>query len=169
MNMDEVITEREPETDQETAQETLRTYENDILGGLLAAAGFSEDENEIVPIEIRRNGVTYLRFRIRPLSEEEYERCRELHTRYVKNKHFGGIRIPENTDNAKYRSELIYTATVAEDREKIWDNKAAWKKLDVMSGRELIGRVLKPGEKDAIIDRLDEISGYTSLEEVAKN
>lgn len=157
------------EMDEETTQETLRTYENDILGGLLAAAGFAEDESETETIEIRRNGVTYLRFKIRPLSEEEYEKCRELHTHYVKSKRLGGIRIPESTDNAKYRSELIYTATVAEDREKIWDNKAAWAKLDVMSGRELIGRVLKPGEKDAIIDRLDEISGYSSLEEVAKN
>ena len=39
-----------------------------------------------------------------------------------------------------------------------------------MTGRELIDKALKPGEKDAILNKLDEISGYSSaLEEVAKN
>ena len=69
-----------------------------------------------------------------------------------------------------YRNALIYEATIEEDREKIWDNKQAWKQLDVMSGAELIGRVLKAGEKDAVCDKIDEISGYSAMaEEVAKN
>jgi len=159
----------EIETDEETAQNTLRNYENDILGGLLAAANYKNDEDEIVPIEIVRGGVVLLKFRIRPLSEDEYVKCRERHTKYVRNKQIG-IKVPEDTDTNMYRSALIYQATVAEDREKLWDNKTAWKQLDVLSGAELIGKVLKPGEKDAVLNKLDEISGYSSaLEEVAKN
>lgn len=159
----------EIETDEETAQNTLRNYENDILGGLLAAANYKNDEDEIVPIEIVRGGVVLLKFRIRPLSEDEYVKCRERHTKYVRNKQIG-IKVPEDTDTNMYRNALIYQATVAEDREKLWDNKAAWKQLDVLSGKELIGVVLKPGEKDAVLNKLDEISGYSSaLEEVAKN
>lgn len=159
----------EIETDEETARNTLRNYENDILGGLLAAANYKNDEDEIVPIEIARGGVVLLKFRIRPLSEDEFVKCRERHTKYVRNKQIG-IKVPEDTDTNMYRSALIYQATVAEDREKLWDNKTAWKQLDVLSGAELIGKVLKPGEKDAVLNKLDEISGYSSaLEEVAKN
>lgn len=147
----------------------LRTYENDILGGLLAAAGYKESEEEIHPVEIAREGVVYFRFRIRPLSEDEYHKCKDRYTKYKRNKQLG-IKFPEETDTVRYRSALIYEATVPEDRAKLWDNKDAWKRLDVLSGVELIGLVLKAGEKDAVLDLIDNISGYSlTTEEVAKN
>jgi len=148
----------------EEQQEFLRTYENDILGGLLAAANFREDEDEIHPVEIARNGTVFFRFRIRPLSEAEYNKCKEKYTTYKRNKQFG-IRIPEKTDTERYRSLIIYTATVQEDREKVWDNRAAWRELDVLTAVDLIDRVLKSGEKDAVLDLIDKISGYSALEE----
>lgn len=159
----------EVEMDDEVNQNIMRNYEDDILGGLLAAANYKNDEEEIVPVEIARNGVVLLKFHIRPLSEDEYVKCKERYTKYVRNKQIG-IKVPEDTDTAKYRSALIYQATTVEDRAKVWDNKDAWKALDVLSGIELIGIVLKPGEKDAVCTKIDEISGYSSsLEEVAKN
>lgn len=159
----------EVEMDEETNSNILRCFENDILGGLLAAAAYTTAEDEIVPIEIARNGVVLLKFRIRPLSEDEYSKCKHRHTKYVRNKQIG-IKIPEDTDTVMYRNALIYQATVDEDRAKLWDNKEAWRKLDVMSGAELIGKVLKAGEKDAVCDKIDEISGYSSMaEEAAKN
>lgn len=148
----------------EEQQETLRTYENDILGGLLAAAAFREDHDEVKTVEITRNGIVFFKFRIRPLSEGEYNKCKERYTKYKRNKQLG-VRIPEKTDTISYRSALIYEATIKEDREKLWDNREAWRRLDVLSGVELIGRVLKAGEKDAVLDLIDKISGYTALEE----
>lgn len=159
----------EIETDEETTQNTLRSFEDDILGGLLAAASFANDADEIVPIEIVRNKQLLIKFRIRPLAEEEYVKCKNRYTKFVRNKSIG-IKIPEDTDTAMYRNALIYQATIAEDREKIWDNKQAWRQLDVVSGTQLIGKVLKAGEKDAVCDKIDEISGYSSMaEETAKN
>ena len=159
----------EIETDEETTRNTLRSFEDDILGGLLAAASFANDADEIVPIEIVRNKQLLIKFRIRPLAEEEYVKCKNRYTKYVRNKNIG-IKIPEDTDTAMYRNALIYQATIAEDREKIWDNKQAWRQLDVVSGTQLIGKVLKAGEKDAVCDKIDEISGYSSMaEETAKN
>lgn len=159
----------EVEMDEETNSGLLRTYENDILGGLLAAANFTKEEDEIVPIEIIRNGALLIRFRIRPLSEDDYVRCKNRHTKYIRNKSLG-IKLPEETNTSMYRNALIYQATVEEDREKIWDNKQAWKQLDVLSGVELIGKVLKAGEKDAVCDKIDQISGFTGVaEEIAKN
>ena len=156
---------------EEEAKAQLRTYEGDILKGLLAAADFRDDEDNVVPIEIARNGVVLFTFRIRPLSEEEYNLCKEKNTKYVRNKQLG-IKFPEDTNAIRYRSQLIYEATVEEDRAKIWDNKEAWRapKINVTNGTDLIDKVLLAGEKDAVLNKIDEISGYSStLEEVAKN
>lgn len=69
-----------------------------------------------------------------------------------------------------YRNALIYEATVKEDRERLWDNHEAWRRLDVINGVELIGRVLKAGEKDAILEYIDKISGYSMMaEDTTKN
>jgi len=156
---------------EEEAKAQLRTYEGDILKGLLAAADFRDDEDNVVPIEIARNGVVLFTFRIRPLSEEEYNLCKEKNTKYVRNKQLG-IKFPEDTNATRYRSSLIYEATIAEDRTKIWDNKEAWRapKINVTNGIDMIDKVLRAGEKDAVLNKIDEISGYSStLEEVAKN
>ena len=147
----------------------IRTYEKDILKGLLAAANFKTEEDNIHPVEIARNGVVLFTFRIRPLSEEEYHTCKEKNTKYVRNKQLG-IKFPENTDSVRYRSALIYQATAEEDRAKIWDNKEAWKALNVLSGIDLIDKILLAGEKDAVLEIVDKISGYSvTTEEVAKN
>lgn len=160
-----------------TAEETnnqIKAFEGDILKGMLAAAQFQKDESKT--IEIARGGATYFKFRIRPLTEAEYEKCRKKHTKYVRNKQLG-IKMPEDTNQVKYRSELIYTATVEEDRKKMWDNKQLWKGLedaglgDVLTGTDAIDLVLMPGEKAAIVEQIDQISGFENdnLEEVTKN
>lgn len=146
-----------------------RKYEDDILSGLLAAAAFKTDYDETAKIEIVRNKVTVLSFRVRPLSEDEYLKARREHTTYKRNK-ASGTRSVDHVDTSAYRAQLIYDATIEEDRDKIWDNRNAWNKLAVVNGVDLIDVVLKSGEKDAIIDKIDEISGYQmSLEETAKN
>jgi hypothetical protein len=160
-----------PEADltEEESKAQLRTYEGDILKGLLAAADFREDEESLVPIEIARGGTVLFTFRIRPLSEEEYNRCKEKNTKYVRNKQLG-IKFPEDTNATRYRSQLIYEATVEEDRAKVWDNKEAWRapKINVTNGIDMIDKVLRAGEKDAVLNKIDDISGYSStLEEVA--
>lgn len=148
---------------------TVRKYENDILGGLMAAAAYKTDAEEAVPIEIKRNGAVVLSFRIRPMGENEYVQCKKDNTNYKRNKQLG-TRVAESVDAARYRAQLIYEATVEEDRDKIWDNRDAWKNLNVLNGIDLVEVVLKSGEKDEILAKLDEISGYQpTMEDVAKN
>lgn len=144
--------------------------EDALLRGMLTAADGLE--NEAVTIEIARKGKTLFAFRVRPISEKESERCSDAATKYTRTR---GIKVPESTDSAKYRSLLIYTATVDEDRKKTWDNRTIWDKLNVISGIDVIDKVLLPGEKDAVIRKLNEISGYgdddndASIEDTAKN
>lgn len=155
--------------DKEITQEEILMNEQDILRGLLEAAEDKVDESSYVRIEIARKGKVFFSFHVRPLSEEEYNECREKATTYVRNQRFGGIKLPEETDTVRYRSMLIYTATHPDDRAKLWDNKEAWKRLNVLNAYDLIDKVLLAGEKDAILDKIDEISGYSNrIEEVAK-
>ena len=108
------------------------------------------------------------------LTEEQYNKCRKKHTKYVRNRQMG-TKVPEETDAVKYRAALIYEATITEDREKLWDNKKVWEALrnkdkQILNGLDVIEYTLRAGEKDKIIDCIDSLSGYEdNLEEVAKN
>ena len=136
------------ETNEEETKQVIRANEEDFIAGLIAAADFASDEEETQRIEIVRNGKLAFAFYIRPLGSEEYDKC---------------------------RSAIIHKATIAEDREKLWDNKKVWQALEskgfqIMSGLDVIEYTLKAGEKDRIIDAIDTLSGYESnIEEVAKN
>ena len=122
------------------------------------------------PQVINRQGKDLFSFRIHPLSEEDFAKCRKRCTKYVKSRTQAGMRIPEEVDTVKYRCMLIYEATVEEDRAKVWDNKALWKAKDLATGIEAVDLLLKAGEKNAICEKLDNISGYEMTEEeVAKN
>lgn len=162
----------EREFTEEQSKAHIRMFEGDFVQGLLAAADFKTDE--VQRIEIIRNGVLYFAFDIRAMGEEEYDKCKTKHTKYVRNKQLG-IKLPEDTNTVKYRSAIIYEATVKADREKLWDNKKIWdalneKGIQIMNGLDVIEYTLKSGEKDRIIDAIDKLSGYDSnLEEVAKN
>lgn len=150
-------------------KEALKEYEGDILSAILKAADYQNDAAETFKIRIVRDNTVLFSFRIRPLSEEQYTRCRDKNTKYVRNKRIG-VKVPETTNAVRFRSQLIYEATVPEDRKAIWDNKAAWEKLNVASGVDAVDKILKSGEKDKIVEQIDAISGYgDELEETTKN
>ncbi len=163
---------KEYETNEEDTKVMIRANEEDFIQGLIDATNYASDETQ--RIEIIRDGRLFFAFHIRPLGSEEYEKCRKKHTKYVRNKNLG-MRMPDETDRVKYQSAIIYKATVEEDKAKLWDNREVWKALNskkdrVMNGLDVIEYSLKAGEKEKVIEKIDEISGYdNNLEEVAKN
>lgn len=164
---------KEYETNKEDTNALIRANEEDFIQGLINAANFASEETQ--RIEIIREGRLYFAFRIRPLSSEEYEKCKKKYTKYVRNKQLG-IKMPEDTNRVKYQSALIYEATVDEDREQLWDNHQVWKAINakkdrILTGLDVIECALKAGEKDRILEEIDKLSGYeaNNLEEVAKN
>lgn len=161
------------ETSEEETNAIIRANEEDFIKGLIEAAEFASEETQ--RIEIVRDGKLYFAFSIRPLSSEEYDKCRKKHTKYVRNKQLG-MKMPEDTNRVKYQSAIIYEATVEEDKEKLWDNRKVWNALNakkdrIMNGLDVIECALKAGEKDRILEAIDKLSGYedSNLEEVAKN
>ena len=163
----------EYETSVEDTKALIRANEEDFIQGLIEAAEFASEETQ--RIEIIRENKLYFAFHIRPLSSEEYEKCRKKHTKYVRNKQLG-MKMPEDTNRVKFQSALIYQATVDEDKEKLWDNRKVWNALNakedrIVNGLDVIECTLKAGEKDRVLEAIDKLSGYeaNNLEEVAKN
>lgn len=161
---------RDEEFTQEENQNQLRVKESDFISGMLAAAEYKNEEIRV--IEISREGKLYFSFNIHALGEAEANQCRKKHTKYVRNKSIG-IKFAEETDNAKFRSSLIYHATIPSHREQLWDNKTVWSGLiakgcQIVTALDVIEAVLLGGEKDRVIDEINKLSGFNSenLEEV---
>jgi hypothetical protein len=71
------------------------------------------------------------------------------------------MRLPESTDTTGYHSDLIYTATVDEDKAKLWDNKKLWAAVNAVTGRDMVDKLIPfAGKKQAIIEQIEKISGY---------
>lgn len=167
---DNNITEEERE---ENRQEIIQN-EDDLLAGLLEAADFSD--TEIKEVQIIRRGKLYFSFRIHPITEEMLNDIRKKYTKYAKNRR-QGTKVAEELDTPKYRASMIYNSTVDEDQRKIWDNQKLWKGLQqkgkvIVNALDVIESVLLPGEKDRVMELIDDINGYGSEEvkvDTAKN
>lgn len=158
----EEITEASPEE----IRDELAINEDEILKALTDK---SEHDDLIETIEVQLGNKTRFRFRIRPLSEKEWDKCRERNTKYQKNRRLGGMRLPESTNTTGYHSDLIYTATVAEDKAKLWDNKRLWQAVNAITGTDMVDRLIPyAGKKQAIIDRIEAISGYNDDDEYSE-
>ncbi len=161
----------EEQTDgvEQPSQEQILMSESELLRGLIEAGTEKDSEAAYERIQIRRNGKLKFEFRIRPISEDESLACHDHATKFAPRKR-GQPKREIETNMSKFRSWLIYTATVDEDRAKLWDNKQAQQAFNVLQGADLIDCVLLSGEKDRIIDRINEISGYSDeADETAKN
>jgi hypothetical protein len=158
----------------ELSKEDILATEQDFIDGLLAAV----DEKTQVKktIEIAREGKVYFRFDITGLDEPVYNKCRKQATEYKKVRPLGGMKMPEETDTAEFRSRLILEATLPDAKlggKKIWEHpsvkKGLEKKFGLLDGWEVVDKALRAGEKEAVVDKIDELSGYDSdLEETAK-
>ena len=143
----------------------------DMLDALLNAAEYTK--RATAEIEIFRPDASGARqkilgFTIHALTEDQYDAARKNNTTYQTSRKFGGLKMAEDMDVPRYNSQLIYLATADADRTKLWDNRAGWEKTSVVNAYDFITKVLKPGEKDQIVRKIDELSGYEGLDEIAK-
>jgi len=150
-------------------QEEILMSESDLLAGILELVETKDKAENYHKIQIRRGGVLKLEFRIRPITEDETQVCLRRSNKYAVTKP-GQPRKVLDTNNAKFRSLVLYTATVDEDRAKVWDNKTAMETCGVFEGWEMVDKVLLIGEKNRALDKVDEISGFDDgMEEFAGN
>lgn len=156
---------KQPLLEQNREKEELR-----LLQQLFAAANFKDDPENYREVKIERNKKLLFSFRVRPLEEEELQECRKKATQYAPNPQNRALSMEIGVDLVKLRSYKIYTATIEEDRKKIWDNKVFQDRSGLLQGVDAIDKLLLAGEKDRVCQTIDEISGFqVSLEEYAKN
>ena len=150
------------EFEEKETREMIVERKEDFLEGLLEAA--EDVDEETLQIDIIRNEKHYFSFSVHPLSEERLNAIRKKYTKYEKSRR-AGIKVAGELDTAKYRSSVIYNSTVEEDKEKLWDNKKIWEGLraqgkTIVNALDVIEAVLLPGEKDKIMEMIDELNGY---------
>jgi len=124
--------------------------------------------------EVIRDGKKLFSFRVRGLDDSEFEKCRDQATKVAKDRRLGNLAVPREFNSAKFNSLIIYSATHPEDKKVIWDNKDLWQKANVVTGWQLIDKVLKRGEKEKCIELIESLSGYADedaedVEETLKN
>ena len=124
--------------------------------------------------EVIRDGKKLFSFRVRGLDDSEFEKCRDQATKVAKDRRLGSLAVPREFNSAKFNSLVVYTATHPDDKKAIWDNKNLWQKANVLTGWQLVDKVLKRGEKEKCIELIEALSGYAdedaeATEETLKN
>ena len=83
--------------------------------------------------------------------------------------------VEKDFNNPKFKSWVIYLATVEADQEKIWGNPQIMRKYGLMEPQDSIDILLTVGEKNRLFELVTKISGiddddeYTDEETYAKN
>lgn len=158
----------------EDKKEYLSQNEEAILQDVAGVLEAMETIIEYKLFEVIRDGKKLFSFRVRGLDDSEFEKCRDQATKVAKDRRLGSLAVPREFNSAKFNSLVIYTATHPDDKKAIWDNKDLWAKADVVTGWQLVDKVLKRGEKEKCIELIEILSGYAdedteSAEETLKN
>lgn len=151
--------------------DNVAEQEYNLLESLLMAA---EGNEELTPARIERNGKYLFTVHLHAITEKDKVTARKKATSFMANP--AGKNLPlieKDTDNALYRSWLIFLATSDEDKQKIWGRKEIKDKYNLMTSAESVDILLKAAEKEALIDLIASLSGFgedsVSVEEFAKN
>lgn len=137
-------------------------FETNVVDALLGAAAFRAEE-QLRQVHIIRNERELFTFKIHGLTEDEFNRCRKQNTRNRgrRDEDFNGIR---------YTAQIVYEATVAEDKKSLWQNHEVWQRLNVASGVDVILKVLTYAERAKILETVESISGFDdNLDDFIKN
>lgn len=141
---------------------TNERVEKNIVDALLGAAAFRTEE-KLCEIKIVRDERELFKFKIHGLTEDEFTKCRKQNT-----KNRG--RRDEETNWTRYAAQVIYEATVAEDKKLLWQNHEVWDALNVVTGVDVVNLVLTPAEKTKILEAVENISGFDdNLDGLIKN
>lgn len=131
----------------------LEVVEADIVDALVSAAEYRSVENHRQPIRIMRDGKTLFKFTLESVSEDIWRKCRNQN--YINRN-----RRNEDFNEARFASQLIFEATIDADKARLWNNKAVWRKLNVVTGVDVVNAVLLPAEKLKLVSIIEELSGY---------
>jgi hypothetical protein len=163
-----------PRTDDELTpaeqREDLLADENDLLRGLFEYGDQVTERYARINIAAPNDPSKVLfSFRVRSMGGEELERLADKATVFERDRRTGLRRQVEFSNNT-LTNLVIYHATHPEDRAALWDSKAAQKRYGVLSGPDLIERLLPVNTKSQVMQQIDALSDTpVTPAELAKN
>lgn len=140
--------------------ENRKEAEYDLLTALLEAADYKTSDDNIIEVDLKRNGKFLFKVHLHPVSDQDAKLARKKATKYIKNP--AGAKYPlieGDFDSSVFNSWLIYLATTEEDQEKIWGNTAIMNKFGLKLPYETVEKLLTIGEKARFVDEVMKISG----------
>lgn len=140
--------------------------EFDMTRALLAAAEFKTAEDNITTVDIKRAGKLLFPVRIHPIADTDIKLARKKATTKMPNPN--GKKYPpidKDFDSVKFKSWMIYLATIEEDQQRIWGNPTILQKFGLMEPAESIDVLLSAGEKSKLVDVVTDISGFDDEED----
>lgn len=166
------------------SDEGYRTAERDLLGILTGHAKRNESDSKVIQIGL--DPLPHLAgsdddqrfwFRVRMIDENDDDKARETATTYKKNRRLGGLKQQDDFDPVKYRSMLIVDATVEflepkgfdaqgdptgfeAAEENMWKSKRVREALGVAENWQIVDKVMKPGDKERVIGKIEELAGF---------
>lgn len=136
--------------------------EKNLIAALLEAADYksAKDENT-KSITIKKNGKPLFTFRVRALSQTEIQSASKKATKQLPNP--AGPKYPHisgERNTASYHNYLIYSATIEEDRAKIWNNAQIKDKYNILDSADSVDVLLTAGTKSKVVDEILALSGF---------
>lgn len=180
------IDELEPQAPPRLTEDELLTNEDAILEAMFEAGEVDKSpgtqETKVVHVRLKNGKTVYIR--LRGLDEDDEERCRKRARSRTKQEKRGRAALLPDVDSALFRSFLILEATVAfclpieteegtafKDVQTMWSRSDLRARLGVQANVDVIDKVLPAGQKSAVIQVIEELSGYEneSIEAEVKN
>lgn len=149
-----------------TGLESSTNFEQDeksLVKALLEAADYKTgNEDSIKKIFVKKqSGETLFSFRIRGLSQSEIQAAAKKATKQIPNP--AGPKYPKisgERSTTEYHNNLIYTATVDEDKQRIWGNNDIKQKLNIFDEADCVDILLNAGTKSKIVEEVLKLSGF---------
>lgn len=146
--------------------ENRKEAEYNLLEGLLKAAEYKTSEENIVEVEMKRNGVFLFSVHLHPISDRDAKFARKKATKMITNP--AGAKYPKiegEFDGSVFNSWLIYLATTDEDQNKIWGNSKIKQMYGAVNNVDTIDVLLTIGEKSKLAETVMEISDMADDED----
>jgi hypothetical protein len=146
--------------------ENRKDAEYNLLEGLLKAAEYKTSDENIVEVDLKRNGVYLFTVHLHPISDKDAKFARKKATKMVTNP--AGAKYPKiegEFDAAVFNSWLIYLATTEEDQENIWGNSHIKTKYGLANNIDSLDILLTIGEKSKLAETVMEISDMSDEED----
>lgn len=149
-----------------TGLESSTNFEQDeksLVKALLEAADYKTgNEDSIKKIFVKKqSGETLFSQNKRIIRKVKYKRQAKKATKQIPNP--AGPKYPKisgERSTTEYHNNLIYTATVDEDKQRIWGNNDIKQKFNIFDDADCVDILLNAGTKSKIVDEVLKLSGF---------